>query len=399
MCPSDKIQTGNGGIWPEDNMHRAHWQPGLSLIFLLAAIFIGGFLLPRQMHAAMALNYFDVLVGSDTITLEWSTASEHEVLGFELYYKEERESQSQYRFVGEQVAQGNKERGAIYRVEMTEGLRSTVPYCFRLKEITLNGDRGEIIDRCGYGQNITPTSDIVAPEGTEVITPSATLTVAQGLTDTTSISPTVVQPIIVTSMPTATTTISQPTDTPTSADNIEPEATFTPTPDQSVQSTPGTEVESPLPTPTPLTNASNQEVQAAGIENQDITEDQAIVDMSADQSITRTATAEAPQSPLPTAIAVANPPYIVLTTTPTAANNIVEATFTPFPTIIAAEDPNIVLAVLPNTQNLMIVLLCGVFSGASGLGILGLVTTLLYMRSRTSEHSQKRETQSRNRTL
>jgi hypothetical protein len=48
-------------------------------------------------------------------------------------------------------------------------------------------------------------------------------------------------------------------------------------------------------------------------------------------------------------------------------------------------ESNAQLAVLPNTQNLMILLLCGVFSGASGLGVLGLVTTVLYMRSRSEE--------------
>ena len=47
-------------------------------------------------------------------------------------------------------------------------------------------------------------------------------------------------------------------------------------------------------------------------------------------------------------------------------------------------------ATLPNTQNLMMLLLCGVFSGASGLGILGLITTLLYMRSRAAENKSQR---------
>jgi hypothetical protein len=38
---------------------------------------------------------------------------------------------------------------------------------------------------------------------------------------------------------------------------------------------------------------------------------------------------------------------------------------------------------VPNTQNLMVGLLCLIFLSASGLGALGLVTSVLYMRSQT----------------
>jgi len=400
----------NGGNWPKSIVPRSHWQQWFSFIWLLTIIFIGNVVVARSANAAMALNYFDILIDSEKVTLEWSTASEHEVLGFELYYKEEMASQSRYEFVGEEIAQGNKERGAIYRIDITDRLKSTMSYCFRLKEITLNDDRGEIIDRCGYGLSITPTPVTVTIEETELITPSATITISQGLTDTILVSPTlvvptIVQPIIVTSMPTATTTISQPVETPIPVNTIEAEVTVASTPSPTVQPALSTPIDSPLPTPTAPLSSSNQEGLATNLENQNPTElpvgastvDQPIVDISADLPLTESViTTLVPESPLATSIAMANPPYVVLTVTPRPANDAV-ATFTPFPTTLASDNPNVVLALLPNTQNLMIVLLCGVFSGASGLGILGLVTTLLYMRSRNADYPQGKETQSRNR--
>ena len=79
----------------------------------------------------------------------------------------------------------------------------------------------------------------------------------------------------------------------------------------------------------------------------------------------------------------ANPGYIVLTATPTTPAATPAPTFTAFPTVARAVEGDRLLGItVPDTQNLMIMLLCGVFSGASGLGILGLVSTLLYMRSR-----------------
>ena len=79
----------------------------------------------------------------------------------------------------------------------------------------------------------------------------------------------------------------------------------------------------------------------------------------------------------------ANPGYIVLTATPTTPATTPAPTFTAFPTVARAVEGDRLLGItVPDTQNLMIMLLCGVFSGASGLGILGLVSTLLYMRSR-----------------
>jgi hypothetical protein len=37
------------------------------------------------------------------------------------------------------------------------------------------------------------------------------------------------------------------------------------------------------------------------------------------------------------------------------------------------------------TQNLLIMLLCLTFTGASGIGIVGLITSVMFMRSRSSQ--------------
>ncbi len=356
-------------------------------LFLSTVIVVlwGGVLLTSPIFAAMRLNYFDVLVNAEQITLEWSTASENEVLGFEVECKKE-EPNSQYHVIGKRLAQGNKDHGAIYRFDIIDGLEPNTSYCFRLHEITLNGEQGEIIDRCGYGLDITPTPATTPTEAIELI---ATITDTLVITPMVEMTATIEQPLFLTAtplpaetaIPVATTINEQaspgeitPTDTP-----IIPTATAT------VFS------ESPLipPVPTPVAQPNNNQTSAAALEAQTALTDSA-VSAVATNIISTTSTAPQPEG-MDTAVVVANPPYIVLTVTPTEAALAVASTFTPFPTAASDTEPNFVAATLPSTQNMMILLLCGVFSGASGLGLLGLVTTLLYMRSRTAEQQQRRK--------
>jgi hypothetical protein len=76
---------------------------------------------------------------------------------------------------------------------------------------------------------------------------------------------------------------------------------------------------------------------------------------------------------------------VVVTATPTpqAEVVIVAPTYTPWPT--ASPTPSFGLAELlvPNTQNMMVMLLCLIFMSASGLGALGLITSVLYMRAQS----------------
>jgi hypothetical protein len=83
--------------------------------------------------------------------------------------------------------------------------------------------------------------------------------------------------------------------------------------------------------------------------------------------------------------ATPTPLYVVVTATPTPLAQLaaVAPTFTPWPTAIPTASFGFSDLLVPNTQNLMVGLLCLIFISASGLGILGLVTSVLYMRSQT----------------
>ena len=59
----------------------------------------------------------------------------------------------------------------------------------------------------------------------------------------------------------------------------------------------------------------------------------------------------------------------------------VQPTFTPWPTATPAPTFSFASLLVPSTQNMMVLLLCLIFLSASGLGVLGLITSVLYMRS------------------
>jgi len=82
--------------------------------------------------------------------------------------------------------------------------------------------------------------------------------------------------------------------------------------------------------------------------------------------------------------ATPTPLYVVVTATPTPLPAIVAApTFTPWPTAVPTETFALASLLVPNTQNLMVGLLCLIFLSASALGALGIVTSVLYMRSQS----------------
>ncbi|MCS6828066.1 MAG: hypothetical protein NZ553_15740, partial [Caldilinea sp.] len=86
---------------------------------------------------------------------------------------------------------------------------------------------------------------------------------------------------------------------------------------------------------------------------------------------------QAPAEPLPA--------YIVVTAAPTEPP-VALAALTPLPT--ATPTPpvfQLVNAFTPTTQNVMILLLCLTFIGAGGIGILGLITSVMFMRARAAQ--------------
>ena len=354
-------------------------------------------------QAAVEFSFYNVLVLPTGVVLEWQTASEYDLIGFEVWYKEESASQSAYTLLGKRIAQGSPQHGVTYRMDVTALLEAEMTYCFQLRELPINGERGEILNRCGYGLGISaqPT-----PTPTPLFTPTSAFTSTTILTST--IPLTASQPVsdpfaIPTTDPFATPFVdpfATPTTDPNQAGGGFP--TETPTPiGQSLLPTPfpGALGDGTFPTPaapfmtTPVTAAVNTMdanaltvpvdpfAQAAAMTNTTMTAAPAVFD-------------SALPTPTPSVVAGANPPYIVLTATPTTPATIVP-TFTPYPTGVPQVNNNLLGLRVPDTQNLMIMLLCGVFSGASGLGILGLVSTLLYMRSR----AQARQDRTSQRTL
>ena len=338
--------------------------------------------------AAIELNYFDIFEEEESLVLEWSTASENDVSGFEVYCKEEDEPISAYHLIGSRIAQGNQQQGAVYRLNLKDGIEPATSYCFRLREITIDNQVGEIIDRCGYGLNITPTPSS---------TPTLAITPTLGITATLSlITPTVTAmlPITLTVAPTITPTntatieassiitdqnsdLATETATATLLPTATATATETTTPTEEIPPPPT----SPLPTPQPT---------ATSVTNSPLVPTVTVTATETDQ-ITTTTLALQEEREVPDEVILPNPAYIVLTSTPIPAAIPIEPTFTPYPTALVTSESNLIATVFPNSQSLMFLLLCGVFSGASGLGILGLVTTLLYMRSRTVDrhHSHR----------
>lgn len=85
------------------------------------------------------------------------------------------------------------------------------------------------------------------------------------------------------------------------------------------------------------------------------------------------------------ALAESPPAYIIVTAAPTEPP-VALAALTPLPTVTPTPPAfQLVNAVAPTTQNLMILLLCLTFAGASGIGILGLITSVMFMRARAAQ--------------
>jgi hypothetical protein len=80
------------------------------------------------------------------------------------------------------------------------------------------------------------------------------------------------------------------------------------------------------------------------------------------------------------------PPYVVATFTPVTPATAAPATLTPLP--LATPTPlggALVNFMAPTTQNLTLMELCLTFFTAGGLGIIGLITSAIYMRSRRDD--------------
>jgi hypothetical protein len=446
--------------------------------------------------AAVQLNYFNVIAFPNSVTLEWSTASEVNLAGFDIQCKQAGEPDTAYHAIGFERARGGPNVGAIYNFPVTSGLVPGASYCFRLKEITTDGSPGEVIDRCGYGPMVTPTPGFGA---IPVFTPAPVQTDAFGnpIIPTPTVPAVATDafgnPILPTPFPPPISPLPQPFATDAFGNPIPPtpqafatdafgnpipvtatpqafitdvfgnQIPVTPTP------LPGQQFNSPLPTPSVPAQAAAaaydefgnllppgaQNTMAAQRQFYDINRNplsyaqlaaapqQPVYDefgspVPADQVAAALAASSAAAglppaqaaaaasggydafgNPLPPGqtaaqvnvaqdnstqyaapgdpaaaqmVAPATPTvaYVVVTATPTQAPVALAPVLTPLPTATPMPAGVQLVSSLDSggnnlAQNLMVMLLCLTFAGASGIGIIGLITSVMFMRARTSQ--------------
>jgi hypothetical protein len=396
------------------------------ILALLSAMVIGLALMATVadgVWAAIELAYYRASVTNNAIFLEWATVREIDINGFEILCKRVSESDASYHAIGSRIALGNATTGRTYNFDVTSGIIPGERYCFRLREITKDGTPGEAFDLCGYGLGLTPppTTPVSVVVSIPVTLTPTVVAVEQvpGLTPPPTLAPTA-DPFA-----TATPTV-DPFATPT----------FTPSPSPTIGGQAVSPLTSPTPTlSTPTLTATGTVTSSAGLENPDTSAAQVPVTVTEtitpleEPAIAPTETATVTEIPtetptatatltttipvtvtpalsqatdLPLAVdpnalpaipdngaaaaaeATATPIYVVVTATPTPqAALVVAPTFTPWPTAVPTETFGLANLLVPNTQNLMVGLLCLIFLSASGLGALGLVTSVLYMRSQT----------------
>ena len=393
----------------------------LRRLFVIAALVVGlgtasGYLI-RTALGAVVIEYFNAISSSSAVLLEWSTNGEYNVAGYELQCKLAGEPAAAYHRIAFLNAKGGPDQRVAYDYLVTN-LQPGTAYCFRLKEITTDQEPGETREVCGYGLSITPTP-------VQSVTPTAPLTPTVALFPTPTLFPGQPTPI-----PGFTPTIDPfapqsnlptPTVDPFQAQfqpTIDPFApTATPTYDPFLPPTPtidyfATAAAAPTPmgaVPDPLAAGLNPPLDPALAAMQDPA-------LLAQQAVPTIDPAFQPQSPLDapiggltdvpvnpvteagTDMGVATPDpalfppsvpptptalYIIVTAAPTEVLAAVPPVVTPWPSATPAVGLQLAGLAQPTAQNLTVMLLCFIFVSASGLGALGLITSILYMRSRT----------------
>lgn len=476
--------------------HPRRWASAL-----LASLALGIFLLcaPAAL-AALQLNYFNVIAFPTSVTLEWSTASEVNLAGFDVQCKLASEPDSAFHEIGYVRAKGGPNVGALYTFNVASGVVPGVSYCFRLKEITTDGSPGEVIDRCGYGPLVTPTpgsgaipvftpiavptdafGNPIVPTPTPAVPappavptdafgnpipptpfiPQAVPTDAFGSPLPTPMIPGAVPtdafgnplptPIIPGAVPTD--AFGNPLPTPIIPGAVPTDAFGNPLPPTPTPLIPGAvptdAFGSPLATPTlpvsaaavptdafgnplaPMAPASadpaavatdafgnplapdpfvaatqTAAASATAAATVALTDPQAIAAANAasQEALAAAATnmaAAAAGVPVNVPVVTPTPAFIVVTATPTPAPVALAPVYTPLPSATPAPAGMQLASTLdPSqnlTQNLMVMLLCLTFTGASGIGIVGLITSVMFMRSRSSQREFYERTNTRRR--
>jgi hypothetical protein len=367
--------------------------------------------------AAMQLAYFKATPTASSILLEWATLSEYNVDRFEILCKGDQELETAFHSIGFVDALGAPNQSVTYQFNVSSGLTPGELYCFRLHEITTDGEPGERFDLCGYGLGITPTPVglAAAQTGQESVplipvadtspTPTAVLVGPVGTVVPLPTIPTATATVTTANGATATPVLEQPaspltaggvTATPGVQPPQSPLAPPTSTPAPAVQSAPTAEplaivaLAPPLSTPDPLAAAATataERLAAAPPPPLPTVVAMPTPAVPAPPAATPTPPAAVTTEALALAQVAPTPVYLVVTATPTATPDRSLAAlplFTPLPTATPTEAyAEISQWLAPTSQNLMLMLLCFTFVGASGLGLMGLITSVIYMRSRS----------------
>jgi hypothetical protein len=338
--------------------------------------------------AAVELNYFTVTSASSVVLLDWGTAREYDLQGFQVLCKQASEPDIAYHPIGVRAAKGNATTGAQYDFLVDRGLTPGVSYCFRLREITTTGDPGEVFERCGYGLNITPTPTLdaqafmattIAADATATM--NAILTPTNIITDPAILALTAQAPISPLEPPTATFTPDIIATAAAQAATAQAQATFDAIATTQAQVTAAVDqlaLTAQASTPSPA--ATVQSIDASSI-----------VDANGGLStpVPGGTQAIAPESGVSAASADGDsaPPavsYIVQTATPTLPPVTLAPTFTPLPTVPPTPVSLLAALATSNTQTMMILLLFLVFIGASGVGLVGVLSGIFYVRTRST---------------
>jgi hypothetical protein len=410
------------------------------IVALVSTLLFAAMLWVQPLLAAVEFDYFNVISSPSGVVLEWNTRAESNISGFDVLCRRDDQPETAFHSIGYVPAKGRQGAGALYTFDVMQ-LEPGVPYCFRLLELTTDGTAGEVQDRCGYGISMTPTPKpfgerpVLPPGATPAITPTpggppvfdplAATATAQALLIQQGGDPfgatATAQALLIQqggdpfgATATAQALLIQQGGDPFGAtataqalliqqQSFDQAATATaqallgypsPTSDASF---PPTETPTSYPSPTLQANADGAAVAAAVVEATP-TMPQALA-AAAPQAFNDAPgmTPEAPQLRSDGLAVAPTPAYIVATASPTLEAVVFGPGMTPLPTVTpTAGLAQLVNLVEPTSQNLMVMLLCMTFTGATGLGILGLITSVMFMRSRSSQrefydrHSNRR---------
>jgi hypothetical protein len=369
-------QENNSGDAPagrqrSKGLRRAAWLALVACGLLAAALVV--FSVARPSQAAVAVQYFEASANPYGVLLSWGTSSEQNVQSFDIFCKKDGEPDSAFHFIHSVTPKGSLSESADYSwLVEARNLTPGQAYCFRVREISTEpGIPGWSRDACGFGISITPTPtptqtaiivEVTAtpPYVMQTVLPTATIAPSGS-----SVLPTPDTFATATAMAVQTAQAAAvATQNAAAAGSFD---AFTPTPtlDPAMLTATVDAFNSAQPSPTPTFSPTITPTQP--------------VTTAVDAGGAAVAVALLQPSPSPTSL------YEVATVTPSPAPVGLAPVFTPWPTATPAPALAMTGLLSPTAQNLTVMLLCFIFVTAGGLGALGLITSVIYIRSQSRQ--------------